>query len=357
MSIKSLAVFLSFSVVLIACKKDDPPEEFDRGAMLTNMATAVIKPQLNTCSNKLNDLHTAAQNFVATPDAGALAILKTNFTDAYVSFELIKMFDFGPMMTYAIKASMNTYPTDTSQIQANISSGSYILTALENVPAIGFPSLDYLLYHASETAVIDEFTVGVNASNRKIYLTDITSKMKTEFALMLSAWVNYEAEFVTADGNDVGGSTSILFNEWLKDIELLKNAKIGIPAGQQTGGLTLPHYTEGYYSQISIELAKANVAGLKNVFLGAAGIGFDDYIIDVEAEGTTVSLADNIIAQFDLVTQKLDAIGNPLSDKVDTNPSGVNDAYLEIKKLLTYCKTDVSSILGLLITFQDNDGD
>jgi predicted lipoprotein len=35
----------------------------------------------------------------------------------------------------------------------------------------------------------------------------------------------------------------------------------------------------------------------------------------------------------------------------------VEDAYKEIQKLLTLLKTDVSSALGVQISFMDNDGD
>src|SRR5690606_8237728 len=121
--------------------------------------------------------------------------------------------------------SMNTYPTDTNQIQNNISSGTYTLSSLDNVDAIGFPALDFLLYYGGSSAVLNSFTVDANSANRMNYLLDITDKMKTEFELANNAWTNYESTFTEADGNDVGSSTSFMFNEFIKDIELIKNAK------------------------------------------------------------------------------------------------------------------------------------
>lgn len=350
-------LFISISIIIVSCKKDDNQEEFDRGAMLSNMASAVIKPGLANLAADLEQLDISANAFSTSADNASLTQLRTDFVTAYKSFQQVKMFNFGPMMTYGVKASMNTFPCDTAQIQSNISSGSYTLTALDNVDAIGFPAIDFLLYYQGDAAVLNSFNTASDAANRKTYLTDITEKMKTEFDLVKNEWDTYEADFVASDGNDVGSSTSALFNEWIYDIELLKNAKIGIPAGQQTGGMTLPDYVEGRYGELSITLAKESATALKNVFLGATGIGFDDYIIDVEGEDVNPSLATNIINQFDVVNDKLDAIGSPLSEKVDTNPTAVNDCWLEIKKLVTYIKTDMSSTLGLLITFQDNDGD
>ncbi|MBD3638819.1 MAG: imelysin family protein [Crocinitomicaceae bacterium] len=353
---KNYLIICLIAALLVGCKKDDKPE-FDRKAMLTNMASTVIQPAYTGMAADLAALHTSATNFTANPTVTALNTLKSDFIEAYKTWQHCKMFDFGPMMDYGIKASMNTYPTDTVQIQNNVSTGVYTLTALENVDAIGFPAIDFLLYYQGETAVINSFTTDPNATNRKTYLTDVTAKMKSEFDLVVSGWSSYESSFIASDGNDAGSSTSLLFNEFVKDIELLKNAKIGIPAGQQTGGMPLPDYVEAYYSGISTSLAIESIIGLKNVFNGATGSGFDDYIKDVEGEDVTVSLADNINTQFDVCKSAVNTIGNPLSDKVTTANTTVNNAYLEIKKLVTYCKTDMSSTLGLLITFQDNDGD
>ncbi|MEZ4922857.1 MAG: imelysin family protein [Crocinitomicaceae bacterium] len=359
MDFKKSLIILAALFVVISCNKDKDKEDFDRKAMLDNMASAVIIPQLNSFNEDVISLNTAALTYTANTNTTNLQDLRSKYAIAYKSFQKCKMFDFGPMSDQFIKSSMNTYPTDTVQIELNISQGSVDVNAASNIDAIGFPAIDYLLYpqHQSTSAPIDSFSTGTYAIERCNYLLAITGKMKTEMAIVVSNWNSYKTTFINADGNDVGSSTSLLFNEMVKDIELLKNAKIGIPAGQQTGGQTLPKYVEGYYAQISIDLASENISALKNVFLGSSGSGFDDYIKDVESEDVTTSLADNIATQFDVVQASINNIGSPLSVKVDTNPTAVNTAYLEIKKLLTYCKTDMSSALGLLITFQDNDGD
>ena len=54
---------------------------------------------------------------------------------------------------------------------------------------------------------------------------------------------------------------------------------------------------------------------------------------------------------------KLDAIPDPLSESFINDGVKVEDAYKEIQKLLTLLKTDVSSALGVQISFMDNDGD
>lgn len=348
-----LVLFLA----LISCKKDKDKVEFDRGAMLSNLSSNVILPALSNTESEFNTLHTKVETFTSNPTEENLSSVRSGYVIAYKAFQTCKMFDFGPMADYGITAATNTYPTDTSKILSNINSGTYNLSSAENITAIGLPAIDYLLYKASSAEIIQDFSSHSLAGNRKDYLLDLSLKMKTEYSAMTDQWQNYMNTFDAADGNDIGGSTSILFNAFVMDIELLKNAKVGIPAGFQTSGQTLPTYVEGYYSGISIDLALENCNALQNLFNGANGVSFDDYIRDVESEDIEVSLSDNINNQFETIKTKLTAIQNPLSDKVNSNPDAVNAAWNEIKKLVTYVKTDMSSILGLLITFQDNDGD
>jgi predicted lipoprotein len=355
-SIKFILSTIAVILTLIACNKDAEKPDFDRGAMLSDLTTNVIKASVLVASTELASLQTLSQTFEANPDLANLNAVQNQFIEAYKKFQHCKPFDFGPFEDHGIIGALNTYPTDTLKINNNISLGVYSLSSVENAQAVGFPALDFLLFNGDDSDILNSFTAHADATKKMTLLNDLVSKMKTEFELAKNQWDVTTSGFVAADGNDVGGSTSILFNAFVMDLELLKNAKIGIPAGYQTGGTTLPNYVEGYYSQSSIDLAKESVLALKDVFTGSSGIGFEEYIRDVE-DGVGNSLADQIISRFDICTTSLDAIGNPLSQKVDTDAAGITTAYNNIKTLVTYIKTDMSSALGLLITFQDNDGD
>ena len=340
----------------ISCKKKTDTD-FDRGSLLNNMASSVIVPAFENTNSSLADLHAKAQNFTTTANASTLGELKADFLIAYKNFERCKMYNFGPLTDYGIKAAMNTYPTDTGKIETNIGSGSWTLGSAENLVAIGLPALDYLLFSADETTTINLFTTAPDADLRKTYLTDITQKMASEFQPVVDAWNgSYQSAFTSSDGTDIGSSASLLFNEFVHDIELLKNAKIGIPCGESSGGTPLPEMVEAYYSGYSKTLALENLAGLLNCFTGGSGPGFDDYITDVEGE-TEAPLAIEITDQFSVIQTKVNALGTIFSTDVMTNYTGFNAAYQEIKKLITFIKTDMASKLGLLITYSDSDGD
>lgn len=356
MKIKTI-IYCALLFSITSCDKESESPDFDRGAMLVDLNTQVIQNAYSSNQAAFEQLDLDANQFYAEPTNLSLANLRESFRSAYLQFQHLKMFNFGYFESYEIRKAINTYPTDTAKIQSNINTGAYHLELAENVQAIGLPALDYLLFGRNDSDVLLSFTTDTDASNRLSYLTAVTLKMKNEIKAAAEAWSTESQDFVQTTGNDATGSTNILFNAFVQDIELLKNAKIGIPAGNQTGGSTLPNYAEAFFSDLSIELAIENVKALKNCFLGNNSIGFDDYIRDVESADVQISLADQIASKFDDCEQALISVGAPLSERVNSDNASVQVAYTEIKSLVTYVKTDMASALGLLITFSDNDGD
>ena len=154
----------------------------------------------------------------------------------------------------------------------------------------------------------------------------------------------------------------MLVNQLVYDYEILKNDEIGIPAGIQSMGATYPTKVQAYYSKTSVQLALLHLQAMQNIYLGKSatagdGLGLDDYLIKVNAQYNGGSLNDAIKAQFATATAKLQALSDPLSANITTNNTAVTAAYTELQKLTVLLKTDMTSSLGILITFGDNDGD
>ena len=78
-----------------------------------------------------------------------LSDVREKWKAAYLSWQAVKVFDFGPIRDNGFKAATATYPTDSVKINDNIVAGSYSLETAANVDAIGLPSLDFLLYRAN----------------------------------------------------------------------------------------------------------------------------------------------------------------------------------------------------------------
>lgn len=365
------AIILASSFLLIqSCgksgdgtkKPDTGSTSFDRKALLTNLSANVIIPAYTSYSAAVVSLDAAITAFNASPDAAKLATLQAAFKVTYQQWQSTSTFGFGPAADKLdLRVNTNTYPADVAQMTANITSGTYNSALLANLAAKGLPALDYLLFGvgADNTAILTLYTTDSKAANRKTYLAALSAELKTNAATVLAAWNgSYKITFLNADGNDVGSSVGQLVNQLVYDYEILKNFEIGIPAGVQSLGTTFPNKVQAYYSKTSVQLALLHIKALQDIYTGKDGIGLDDYLVSANAKYTDGKpLNDVIKAQFATATAKLQTLADPLSDQIKTSPATVTAAYTELQRLTVLLKTDMTSSLGILITYGDNDGD
>lgn len=354
-------------LVLSSCNPEGNNNvNFDRTAMLENIGSNIIIANYTDLSNKLDLLQQATLDFNAAPNNAKLIELQAAFKNAYLSWQKCSAFEYGPAMQVSLRMSVNTFPTDSVQIQNNITSGSYNLEAANNIDARGFPALDYLLHkrNGNNAEVLERFTTNVDAQVWKDYLTDLVDDTKSVVEAVKNDWEptsgNYLATFISNDGTDVGSSLGELVNQLNYDYEQLKNARIGIPVGKQTLGIALPEKCEAYYAGYSVELAIEQITAIKNLYLGAGdadGVGLDEYLIALDAKHGSGQLSDAIKTQLDLATAALQNVPDPLSETTVSNQTIVNTAYTEIQKGVVLLKTDMPSALSVLITYQDGDGD
>ncbi len=365
-TITAMMAIISVGIVT-GCKKenpapDEPEDTFDRTSMLTNFADSLIIPQYTALSAELAILEVQANSFNAAPDVAELNALRAAFQQAYYAYQSVSIFEFGPAETESFRLNCNTFPTDTAQIILNVSNGTYNLFLASNLDAKGYPALDYLLYgrNVSDATIVSYFAT---SANRRTYLSDLVQHLRTHTQNVLNAWLNtYRGTFIASNGNSIGSSLGYLVNQLNYDLELIKNAKLGIPLGKMTLGIPVPEKCENYYSGQSVWLASAALNNIENCYLGRStngndGSGFDNYLDHLGAQYQSGTLNAAIQSHFLDAKVKLQAVPDPLSTQVVSNPAVVDTAYRAVQRLLVLLKTDMPSNLGIVITYQDTDGD
>jgi predicted lipoprotein len=182
--------------------------------------------------------------------------------------------------------------------------------------------------------------------------------MSVKINSIIGTWnSSYRNTFVNSLSTDVGSSIGFLVNQVNFELDYLKNAKVGIPLGKKTLGISMPEKCEAYYGKQSVQYALETLKAIERVYNGGSGKGFDDYLDHLGAEYNGGSLNGAIQNQFSVAKSKLSAIPDPLSAQITSNPAIVDAAYAELMKLLVLLKTDMPSSLGVIITYQDGDGD
>lgn len=353
-------------ILLTGCKKNkkDDAADFNRSAMLENLSTNHIVPLYSTSFVQTTSLKNSIATFTSNPDLLNLVALQNQFKTAYTAWQAIEVYEFGPAADYVLRSSVNSFPADTVKIKSNVTLGGYDLNVASNLRAKGFAALDFLLFGVGTTnsAILDMYTVDIDAAKRKAYLIDLSQNMYDRLNLAHSAWNSgYASTFISNSGTDLGSSVSLLVNNLSMSLETVRRERIGNALGYiglVSTGVVTPQYLEAYYSNYSKELMLENLQKTKALYTGGAGIGFDDYLHHIGAKYENGNpLADEISHQFDVATNAVQALNPDVKQALLSDVAKVETAFLEVKKLIVLIKLDMASQLGVVISYSDNDGD
>jgi uncharacterized protein len=367
--ISSQIVLAALLFFIYSCKKkktdsQDVSENFDKAAMLINYSSNVIVPNYIQTVSYLDNLKLELANFKSQKTLASFNLVRDRFLSSYLAYQHVSMFEFGPAEAEQIRINLNVFPTDTLQINTNIISNTYDLNAANNIDAKGFPAIDYLLFSDSNDSIaLSQWKSSPLSANRFLYLESILNDVYTKLSAVKNQWSNnYSNTFNQSLDASIGSSLGNMVNQMSFEMENAKNLKLGIPLGKKTLGNIQPNKCEAYYSKKTLALLKENVLAMENVYLGrskggADGKGFEEYLIAINAAYNGGNLDEAIKNQFQLIKQKLNALSDPLSDTIISDASKVNLAYIEIQKMVVLLKADLPSALGVVITYQDGDGD
>lgn len=363
--LKSSLVLIFLAAGLSACQKstDQDPQSnsFDRKEMLNYYATKIIKPRYLNLQLSVEQLEVKSRTFVSQPTVQNLEAAKSAWLDTYLTWQYANGFNFGPAgeqgITKGLIEEIGTYPASDTKIENTIASGQFNFNNFDR-DARGILTVEYLLFATSTTETITKFA----DQKRKDFLLAGVGNIKTRVDKVVADWNTYTNEFIANDGTDVGSSTSALYNEFVRNYEGLKNFKVGLPLGKRPGQTKAePAKVEAFYSGQSLAGIKANYQALEDFYYGKAadgntGTGFKTYLENVEGGKALVASTE---AQLSAIRGALNAVPTnaPFSQTIVNNPAMVDALHTELQKNTRFFKSDMSSILGIAITFASGDGD
>ncbi len=372
---KQKLIFGGAIICLIAlnvqCKKNkkDNTESvpYDRSTMLTNIADRYIIPAYKNYNTEIINLKVSASNFTDAPTTINLTVLKNQWRATTLAWQDVAPLEFGPAADLSLRSQTNVFPIDTNEVIENISTGSYNLELPDNFDAKGLQALDYILFnpkYINDDSLVNYFA---NNNNAKNYLIDIISELELNSTAVYDNWLTYSSTFISNSTNNAQGSAvSNLINALTQHYEgFVRKGKVGIPLGVFNGFSKepMPYHVEAPYSNYSIQLAIREMEAIKNIINGndytskSNGAGLDDYMNFVEANCSSQSLSSTMNLQIDKIISNLNTISGNLKDAVITDFNAVNTTYQSMQQLVPLIKVDLTSALGVLITYQDNDGD
>jgi hypothetical protein len=167
---------------------------------------------------------------------------------------------------------------------------------------------------------------------------------------------------VAGTQTDAGSSTALLYNEFVRSYEMAKNAKLGLPLGLRAGQIrSEPRLVEALYSGHSREALEAYLSAIFDVYLGNSdsgkgpAFGWKQYLENVEGGKELVASTET---QMDAVRQAMNQIPvRPSLSAQVSQPEAMVRLHTELQKLTRFYKSDMSSLMGIAITYSSGDGD
>jgi uncharacterized protein len=361
---KKLFIFSGLlSTVLLAffaCKDAETTttDTFDRSAMLRNYADNLIRPAYGGLRDVVNGMALNWEAFLIAPSAPLLDGMRQNWTLCHQRWQSANAYNFGPAGEESLRKGLieeiGTFPANVAQIEAFITAGD---TAFQNFnrDTRGFLALEYLLFNDPNNTLLTD-------SKRQAYVSALIGHLQARVGEVNTRWATYQADFLAADGTDVGSSTAQLYNEFVRSFESVKNFKVGLPAGKRPGQTQPePQLVEAYHSGKSLEMIKAHLAAIEKIYYGIGtsgqdGLGLKDYLEKVVGGPELITATE---AQWAVVKTTVAAIptDRPLAELIAENHPTVDALHTELQRHTRFFKSDMSSVLGIAITFSSGDGD
>ncbi|MEM9548697.1 MAG: imelysin family protein [Bacteroidota bacterium] len=337
------------------------PVEFDRDTFLSAYANSLLKNRMADLTSANNNLHSAISTLVSTPNAENLAAARDNYLSAALQWQRTNFMNFGPGAKEGFRLTifeeLAIWPLDTELIEEKIMTQEFAIDD-SNRETRGLLTIEYILYpdQSVESALL------ILDQSRLNYLLAISEKLKNQTEEFNEDWQgNYPADFIANNGTDVKSSTSSFYNEWLRSYEVLKNMKIIEPAGLKAGqDGPEPELVESNHAELSLDFARAHFDNIVEIYFGGPtdinSIGWDDYLKSVEGGEELVNMT---ITQIKSVQDAFDMIPSSpsLKELMEEEHPSIEVLRTEMQTLLPYFKSEMSSLLGLAITFSSSDGD
>lgn len=345
-------------VGLAACKEENAgpsTQAFDRGSMLAYYADQHIQPAIDSLSTAAQVLHSSLLGLPAQPSSTELGELRAAWSRVYLHWQVASVYNVGPAAEQGLRKRMmeelGTFPVSEAKINNYLNAGDTSFANFDR-DSRGLFAIEYLLFAGTDTDALNRL-----AQNPvRNYLMALSNRFRSETARIASEWRGYRSEFVGNTATSAGSPTVQLYNEFLLVYEGLKNFKLGLPLGLRMGqNQSEPQKVEAFYSGQSLAGISRQMQALETFWRGNGSTGFRAYLL---ASTGGEELVNRTEAQLRIIEARITACGTGRLDSLITgNPQPAIDLHTELQRNTRFFKSDMSSLLGLTITYSSGDGD
>ena len=320
-------------------------------------------------------LEAAAAQHATAGDATSLAAAREAFHVAFDAWQVNEALQFGPAAPSTtpggndLRDQIDSWPLQSRcAVEEQLVSQSYqhgVRSLLVN--RRGLPTLEYLLFFEGTDTACDATSPIVLqgswaalsapelAARRRAYAAQAAKDVHAWAGELVAQWKNgFKDTMVTAGtGSALFGTTQAALNVVSDALfyadKQMKHAKLARPLGlEECAAPPCLDQLESLYAGRSKRNLGQNLVGMRRLLHGCApdhsGVGFDDLLIGVGAEGTARRLDQHVAS----AQATLDAIDEPdLKEALLADPASVHAVHAALQQLTHALKTEFLSVLDL----------
>ncbi|WP_299385229.1 imelysin family protein [uncultured Lacinutrix sp.] len=347
-------------LLIFSCNSDNNQEQeatFNVMQLLDDVTNQQILPSVDTFTAESITLNATVQTYLTTYTETDLNLARNQWRVTAKAYGKIYAFNIGDVRDQFMHLALYNWPTLPSALENVITNNDAIteeLVASLSPQIKTLSGLEYLLFGSDATTLNAQF---INSVKRQNYLKFTAIEFEFQAKRLQGIWNtpgNYATAFIDNNETGIRDSFNRLFNGLNNLIDTAKITKIGKPAGLENSQATNPDQSQAYFSSLSLSILKENINSVEEVYFNTEGVGIDDYTYHV-IKNNDLNLA--IQNKINDVQNAIDAIPVPLFDAITSHPNQVETLHTELDALGILFSVDVRSILSIIITSTDNDGD
>ncbi|MEB2311456.1 MAG: peptidase M75 [Sorangiineae bacterium] len=356
--IQSLMWSVAF-VGTVGCGSDGgggsgPTSGFDDQALVVDFADQVVVPTYTLLEQRIGSLETAVDALATNPTAETFKAAQDAWIAARQPWEQSEGFLFGPVDAYGYDPAMDSWPVNTTDLDAVLASGSaftpeYVGNLQETQK--GFHTIEYLLFGVGRKKTVADLT-----PRELSYVSAIAAEL-TEIATALeSSWTDgvdgrppYRDIFANAGqpGNTSYPSRLAAVQEILDGIigicDEVANGKIAGPYDAHD-----PTLVESQFAFNSITDFQDNLRSVENVYsggvpaAGTSGKGLSAYVAERDS-----ALDARVKSELAAAIEAIGAIPPPFRDAIVTpsSYSAIEAAQAAVRKVHDTLQRDVRPLV------------
>jgi uncharacterized protein len=327
-----------------------------QGQVLTSLVEDVHARDMQAVMKASRMLAAASAQLSLTPGGAEIHAAREAWRGAAIAWKRAHALRSGPVVDTNALLRSTFWPARPSAIEATLKSSTPLDSALidaSGIDARGIYGLEYLLFDRENGVAAPARVAGPGGDRARVYASLCAAGVVKYAELALTGvGANGEryAPVFAAEGQK---SVNRVVGHLVEAIESLAENRIALLLWMDRIGRVKPADVEGFPSGTSRDLALAAFGGVEDLYSGGDGaIGLTALV-----EPLAPAVDEKVRSQFAAARSALSALNGPLERAVKSDREKVETVRTTLKSLEVALKTDLTSALGVTLTFSSTDGD